>query len=316
MNKTTNWVVFAILCLSMALPVQAATANGLPSKTSYFIEKLNLSIFTFRTSSKIKTLDRYANERVNNIQTVYTAKEFAQIENFAGKYTDLKSTELSLIENEKITGGLLEAVKTATVEQQKTLSVVRDGLEDENIKQNITKVQEDIVNKSRGVISNVENKESADKFVDGVVTVWEDPQGLKGGATYAGGTTAGEATHAYATGTSAGGVNGVVVDGGQAKVVQGSNGDVKIVYAPGTGPSSVTKDDGKKVWVVQGSDGSTTQSSSSTGNVVQGGGGTATENESGNTVVGGGGQGSNNTGGGQNVVGGSSGTGGATVVGQ
>ena len=313
MKKAVVYLVSAVFCLGMALPVYAATGDNLPSKSSYFMENLNLSIFTFRTSSKIKTLDRYATERVNNIQTVYTAKNFDQIGGYVGKYADLKSSELSLIESKKITGELLETAKITTIEQQKTLSIVRDGLNDENIKQNITKVQEDIVNKSRSVITNVENAEIANKFVDGVVTVWEDPQGLKGEANN---TTAGGATHTYAAGTSAGGINGVVVDGGQAKVVQGSNGDVKIVYASGTGPNSVTGDNGKKVWTVQGSNGSTTQSSGSASNVVQGGGGTGTNNQSGNTVIGGGGQGSINTGGGNTVTGGSSGTGGTTVVGQ
>ncbi|MCX6809995.1 MAG: hypothetical protein NTZ65_04620 [Candidatus Berkelbacteria bacterium] len=321
MKKIILAVGILICFISASSAFAASGPNQLPTKITYAQEWLNLNIFTFETTSKIETLDRYAAERVSNIETVYTAKNFDQIGEYASKYADLKSKEFSLIDNKKVTGNLLETVKTTTIEEQKKLSVVRDGLQDNNLKQSITKVQEDIVNKSKNVITNVENKDSASKFVDGVVTVWEDPQGTKGEATYANGTTAGEATHTYAAGTTAGGINGVVVDGGQAKVVEGSNGEVKIIYAPGTGANSVTQDNGKKVWTVQGSNGTTTQSSSSASNVVQGGttgtGTTVIEGSNSNTASGTtGGQSTSNTGGGQVTTGGSQGQGGTTVVGQ
>jgi hypothetical protein len=310
-------MVGLLLCAS---PVLAADEQSqLPTRLTYAIEWLNMNLFTWKAESKVKTLGQYAGKRVDNAKAVFDEKAYDQIEQYANAYNALKARELQIMEQKKLSNSVVEEVKTRTIEQQKTLSIVRDGLESADLKQSVVSIQERVTNRIKNVIESTENKENADKFINQIVTVWEDPQGTKDTTSLANGTTAGEAAHTYAAGTTAGGVNGVIVDGGQGKIVKGTDGEVKIVYAPGTGPSSVTQDSGKKVWTIQNSDGSTSQGSGASGNVIQGGSsgtaGTVIEGTNSGVVTGtSGGQSTNDTGGGQVVNG--NGQGGTTVVGE
>lgn len=305
--------------LFYASSVLAADGQSqLPTKLTYAVEWLDLNLFTWKVESKVTTLDQYAGRRVDNVRAVFDEKAYDQIEQYANAYNDLKARELQIMEQKKLNSSVVEEVKARTIEQQKTLSIVRDGLESADLKQSVVSIQERVTNRIKNVIENTENKESADKFVNQIVTAWEDPQGTKGTTSLANGTTAGEATHTYAAGTTADGVNGVIVDGGQGKVVEGTDGEIKIVYAPGTGPNTTTNG-GKAVWIINNSDGSTSQGSGASGNVIQGGSsgtaGMVIEGTNSGTASGtSGGQSTNDTGGGHVING--SGQGGAIVVGE
>ena len=89
-----------------------------------------------------------------------------------------------------------------------------------------------------------------------------------------------KATRVYADGTSATGNNGVLIDGGQAKITD-ENGTIKIEYATGTGPQIVSGANTTTKWKIKQSDGTVIEDYSSANKVVIG----QTSENSGNTVI-------------------------------
>lgn len=149
------------------------------------------------------------------------------------------------------------------VERQKILSMIRQETNSDEIKQLMTRVQEEAVNQTRATVSKILGDNNATNFQNNITAAWRDPLGEidTGNET---------ATRVYAEGTTGEGVDGVLIDGGEAKITQTKGGNLKIEYAPGTGPGSTTIENGEKRWRIQQSNGTVIESYTAGGQVVIG----------------------------------------------
>lgn len=274
------YIIGGIIGILLLIPVgaKAATDQGqLPTKWTYTREWVNTNLLTWRANAKLSLLVIYATDRASNIVTATNSGAIDKIPDLSNRYIAIETKINSILTSRNLANksALVETIQTSTLNQQQILSEARQKLTDDTAKQSLATIQSSAVNQFKSVVSNVKGQDGVAEYANQVVATWRDP-----GKTVANE----EVTRVYAPGTyeaTTSSNNGVIIDGGQAKVSQGSNGDLKIEYAPGTGPSSVTANDGKKIWKIQQSNGTTIDSYSAASNVVAGG----VSGNSGNVVV-------------------------------
>lgn len=329
MRRKTIFVTLFIFCFGTLVfntAYAADTVTELPGRSTFVIEWINLNILTWKSKSKVIVLNDYATRRVQEIKIASDTNNDNQINNLVQRYSAFQDKINTIMNQKKIQNKatLVDTIRTQAIEQQKILSQVRQNTESEEVKKIIASTQEENVSKTKDLISNINGKDEANSFASQIITAWRDPNNSvkdeKTTRVYAAGT---ESTNNNAN-------NGVIIDGGEAKITQNNTGDLKIEYAPGTGPSSVVGDNGKKIWKIQMSDGTVAESYTTAGRVVIGQSGQTTTNIIVNSVSGGttgtqrviqGDGNSTGTGGVKiegglpGVVGGSSGTGGVKVEG-
>ncbi|MCR4277875.1 MAG: hypothetical protein NUV85_02550 [Candidatus Berkelbacteria bacterium] len=298
-------VVFLALVISILFSSNTYAADGsdkLPTRWTYAHEWVNLNIFTWKSDSKVIVLDKTATTRARNIEAAYKLGETDQVAKLTNRYVTLKNGINLIIEKKKPgdANSLVEKIQTSALEQQKILSKVRQSTEAQDQQETIASTQETTANQTKDDIVSIKDQETADIFADKIVAIWRDPENN---------TQDEKTTRVYAPGTQESGDlnDGVIIDGGEAKISQDTTGDLKIEYAPGTGPSSVTTGEGKKVWKIQMSDGQVVESYSAASNVVIGQADGVAGNIVVNTVSGG-------TGSEKKVVAGGSGGTGTVVV--
>lgn len=259
--KKALLVSLSLLIMSSQIVLAAGGSAKLPTRFDYWKESINYYLLTWKSTSKVIVLDQYAGQRVEIVKTVTENGDLELIKKFGDEYQDLKTRQFNLIKNKNLSQAVVQTAANNTTAQEKELSILRQK-SNQDIKKEVAKIQETVANNQQKLLVQKVNKQVAEDFADQVVTVWRDPQNLtKGDET---------ATRIYAAGTTASGNDGVVIDGGEGKIIEKSNGELKIEYAPGTGPNSVVNTQGKAVWTIQQSDGTTVTSYQAAGQVVIG----------------------------------------------
>ncbi|MCX6810453.1 MAG: hypothetical protein NTY30_01795 [Candidatus Berkelbacteria bacterium] len=301
MKKT---LLILVASLVIFLATSALAANGqskLPTQLTYAKEWINLNLLTWKSESKVKTLDNYATERVANIQTASQSSDDSGVSTMADRYLQLKDKETNIIKTKNISADTINMVVSRELERQKTLSTIRQETKSETVKNQIVKAQEEAVSKTKSAILKKQQDTDVKEFENDIVGAWRDPDGTIDPSNE-------KNTRVYAAGTTGEGINGVLIDSGEAKITQDS-GKLKIEYAPGTGPSSVTSDSGQKKWTIQQSNGTVVENYTSSGWVVVGQSTGVSSNVIVNTVAGG------TSSSAQSVTGSSGGTAGVVIKG-
>lgn len=299
-------ILIAGLMLFLAVPAQAADNQAnLPTWFSYSKEWVVLNLFAWKSDSKLIVLDRYATERVGNIKSASQNGADGNIPELVDRYLRISEKEKKIAQKKNISAEKINMVMERELERQKILSTIRQETQSDSVKNKIVEAQEKAVENTRHVSEKTKDEEEVKNFQDKIVTSWRDPKGEINASEE-------KATRVYAAGTSENGTidDGIIIDGGEAKIVN-ENSQLKIEYAPGTGPSSVTTDSGMKLWKIVQSDGTTIDSYQTATRVVIGQSTGVASNVVVNTVNG-------STGTSANVVvgnGGDGGNGGVTVVG-
>jgi len=262
MKKVLLTLAIGLMVFS-ASPAQATdNQNDLPTWFSYATEWVNLNLFTWKSESKIKVLDDLASKRVDNIQSANEIGSDEDITALADRYLQIKEKESNRIETKNISIETMNMVTTREIERQRILSRIRQESKSEAVRALMVQVQEKTVNQTKSAISKKQQDFDVEEFENNIVGAWRDPDGTIDPGDE-------KNTRVYAAGTTGEGIDGVLIDGGEAKITQDS-GELKIEYAPGTGPSSVTSDSGQKKWTIQQSNGTVIDSYSSSGWVVIG----------------------------------------------
>jgi len=291
------------LMLFTAMPARAADDQAnLPTWFSYSKEWVVLNLFAWKSESKLVVLDRYATERVENIESASKNGADENISELADRYLRISEREKNMVQEKNISEGKINMVMERELERQRILSMIRQETKSENVKNKIVEVQEKVVENAKLVAKKTKNEEDVKKFQDKIIVSWRDPKGEINESEE-------KATRVYAAGTSENGTidDNIIIDGGEAKIVN-ENSQLKIEYAPGTGPSSVTTDSGMKLWKIVQSDGTVIESYQASTRVVVGQSTGVASNIVVNTVNGGNGTSAN-------VIVGSGGNSGVTVVG-
>lgn len=286
----------AIMLVFLAAPALATDNQAkLPTKFTYAKEWISLNLLTWKSESKVKVLDDFATKRVSDIQTASQSADESKISPLTDRYLKIKERETNRIETKNISTDTVNLVVERELERQRILSTIRQETKSEIVKNLISKAQEEAVNRTKSAIEKTQKDEDVKSFQDNVVAAWRDPKSEID-------ENQEKATRVFAEGTTSEGVSGVIIDGGEAKITKGDSGELKIEYAPGTGPSSVVDTNGKKKWTIQQSDGKVVESYTSGSQVVIGQSTGVSSNVIVNTIAGG------TSSSAQNVVGGTNGT--------
>ncbi len=302
MKKALVTIIVGLM-LFTAVPVRAADdQSDSPTWFTYTKEWVVFNVFTWKSESKLVVLDRYATERVGNIEFASQNGADENIPELADRYLRITERERNMVQKRTMSEDKINMVMERELERQRILSTIRQEAKSDDVKNKIADIQEMAVENARLIAKKTKNEDEVKDFQDKIIMSWRDPKGEISASEE-------KNTRVYAAGTSENGtiVDGIIIDGGEAKIVS-QNNQLKIEYAPGTGPSSVTTDGGVKMWKIVQSDGTIIESYQAATRVVVGQSTGVASNIVVNTVSGG-------TGTSANVVVGNSGNGGVTVVG-
>jgi len=190
--------------------------------------------FAFKVENKVAVLEGYAEKRLAIAKDYADKGNNERVQDLMQSYLQIKEKQNDLL-GKTSDGKVLGAVEDRTVEQQKTMEDIKTKINEDG-KQNVVQVQEQVVNQVAGRIVEVNGKEGQTKFFNKVEHVWAPGTGPGGNA----GTT-------FAPGTSGTGSVGTTVEGGGTQFAPGTSGSGQggviikggtIQFAPGTSAGS------------------------------------------------------------------------------
>lgn len=207
-NKKVLLLVLFFLLINFFIPKVSFAANT--PKISFFTiigERIEY-IFAFKAEKKIEVLEKHAEKRLEVAQDLAKEGDGEGVKNQIQDYNDTKEKQDGLLAKIDNPSGMLGKVEERTIDQQKTMEEIKTNVVDQNVKNEIIQVQENVVNQVAKNIVEVNGKEGQTEFFQKVEQVW-------------------------APGTGPGGTAGVVYEGGS-----------KIMFAPGTsgGSPNATQD--------------------------------------------------------------------------
>ena len=203
--KAKILLIVSFLLISFSVPRVAHAANltsvlnsattvvtNIQEKIEYFL--------AFKIENKVQVLEKHADKRLTLAQSYINKKDDQKLQKVIQSYLQIKNKQNDLLRktnNEEILG----AVENKTIEQQKSLEEIKTKI-NELGKQNVVKIQEQVVNQVANKVVEVKGSEGKTEFFEKVEHVW-------------------------APGTGPGGEAGVVYEGGE-----------KLIFAPGTSSGS------------------------------------------------------------------------------
>jgi hypothetical protein len=217
-------ILFLILFISLPTS-KSILAADLSSKSilnnSIFLKiKEKVQYFlTFGSDKKVAVLEKQAENRLNIAQDHADNGNQIEVQNSLQNYLGAKEKQDTLL-NKVDNDNILESVQERTVNQQKVMEEIKTKV-DKDAKQEIIRIQEQVVNQVAQRVIEVNGKEGQTEFFNKVEHVWAPGTGPggEGGVVYEGG-----ARHQYAPGTSAGS-GGIVIEGGEMKFATGASMD-------------------------------------------------------------------------------------------
>jgi hypothetical protein len=126
--------------------------------------------FAFRVENKVAVLEKHAEKRLIMAQDYANEGNNEKIENLLQNYLQIKEKQNSLLgkTNDEDALGL---VTERTVEQQKTIEEIKTNINEEG-KQNVIQVQEQVANQVAKHVIDVNGPEGATEFLNDVAHVW------------------------------------------------------------------------------------------------------------------------------------------------
>ncbi len=243
-------VALFFFCFSLFIPKTSQAFDLQETLTSEdsIIMKVQEGIeyfFAFRVENKVAVLEKQAEKRLVMAQTYAEEGNNEKVQNLLQNYLQIKERQNDLL-GKTNNGEALGEVAERTIEQQKTMEEIKTKINDDG-KQNVVQVQEQVVNQVAERIVVVNGTEGQTEFFNKVEHVWAPGTGPGGtaGVVYEGGSKL-----MFAPGTSGGGAagsdiktvevktGGVVEEGLPPGVTRGDGGTAVDSLAPGTTNSS------------------------------------------------------------------------------
>lgn len=236
---------FFSFCLLVPRTSKAVGLQGMLASGNSIVVKVQEGIeyfFAFGTGNKVAVLEKRAEKRLNSAQNYADSGDDQMVQNLLQNYLQVKNQQDGLLAKTD-DKNVIDGVGERTIEQQKTMEGIKNKI-DENGKEGVIDVQEQVVNQVAKRIIVANGKEGQTEFFNKVEHIWAPGTGPGGeaGTTFAPGTSGvgsggvtikGGGTQ-YAPGTSAGGSGGVVIEGGEMKFATGTSmsgpgADIKTV---------------------------------------------------------------------------------------
>jgi hypothetical protein len=224
-----------VLLLVSPQTSHAASANIFSSPDSFVVKAVETVeyFFAFKVEQKVQVLEKHAEKRLLMAQDYIEEKDNQGIENMIQNYQQIKERQNNLLGKTE-DGDVLGTVAHQTVQQQRVMEEIKTGT-DEDTKQKVIRVQEQVVNQVAKRVIDANGPEGATEFLNEVVHVWAPGTGPGGGEA---GVVIEGGQMRFAPGTSGGGSGGADIKtieiktggGGENTVEGGSGGGL----APGT----------------------------------------------------------------------------------
>jgi hypothetical protein len=211
--------------------------------------------FAFKVENKVSVLEKQAEKRLSLAQDYAEDGNNERVKDLMRDYLQIKEKQDNLL-GKTSDGKVLGGVEDRTIEQQKTMEEIKTKI-DEDGKQNVINVQEQVVNQvaERVVVTN--GTVGQTEFLNRVEHIWAPGTGPGGtaGVVYEGGSKL-----MFAPGTSAGGTSGadiktveiktggVVEDDLPPGVTRGDAGTAVDRLAPGT--TNSLEGGGSDTWTI------------------------------------------------------------------
>lgn len=229
-NKGRLIILPIILFSFIFLPssVGAASQSTSPPSTNSLVERIKEKVeylFAFKVENKVEVLEKHAEKRLVEAQNNVDQKNNTGVVNSLQGYLDIKGKQDQLLAKSE-SGDVLGAVEERTIDQQRTMEEIKAGVDDE-VKQEVVRVQEQVVNQVAQRVVVVNGPEGQNEFFQKVEHVWAPGTGPGGGEA---GVVIEGGTMQFAPGTSAGGESQpdiqqhVVIEGGGQNGNQNGNG--------------------------------------------------------------------------------------------
>ncbi|MDD4938417.1 MAG: DUF5667 domain-containing protein [Candidatus Shapirobacteria bacterium] len=209
---------FIFLTPKIAKAADSSSKSILDNSVFLKIKETVQYFFTFGTDKKVTLLEKQAENRLNIAQDYADNGDQTKVQNSLQNYLQTKEKQDNLLDKVN-DSAVLDVVQERTVTQQKTMEEIKMKV-DEDTKQEIIQVQEQVVNQVAQRVVVINGPEGQTEFFNKVEHVWAPGTGPGGeaGVVYEGGSKI-----MFAPGTSAGGESGVKYEGGAGQQ-----------YAPGT----------------------------------------------------------------------------------
>ena len=180
--------------------------------------------FAFGIEKKVEVLEKHAEKRLVRAEGYAEDENNEKVQKMVQNYLQIKERQNNLL-GKTDDGDVLGAVTQRTIDQQKTIEVIKTKI-DVEVKQQVIQVREKVVNQVAQRVIDVDGSDGATEFFQKVEHVWAPGTGPGGGES---GVVIEGGTMQFAPGTSAGGESGadtqnVVVESGG-----GSGGEGKTV---------------------------------------------------------------------------------------
>jgi len=158
--------------------------------------------FAFKVENKVAVLEKQAEKRLVMAQGYAEKGNNERVQSLMQNYLQIKEKQNDLL-GKTSDGKVLSTVEERTVEQQKTMEEIKTKINEVG-KQNVVKIQEQVVNQVAEKVVGVKGAEGQAEFFNKVEHVWAPGTGPGGeaGVMYEGGGKL-----IFAPGTSSGGGN-------------------------------------------------------------------------------------------------------------
>jgi hypothetical protein len=252
---------FFSICLLVPKTSKAVDLQEALTSENSIIVKIQEGVeyfFAFRIENKVQVLEKQAEKRLVMAQGYADKGNNDRVQNLLQNYLQIKERQDNLLG--KINNGeVLGAVEERTIEQQKTMEEIKTKINEDG-KQNVIQVQEQVVNQVAQRVVEVNGTEGQTQFLNEVAHVWAPgtgPGGGEAGVVYEGGGKL-----IFAPGTSGGGsatndiktveikTGGVVEEGLPPGVTRGDGGTAVDSLAPGTTNSSEGGGNDSGTWTI------------------------------------------------------------------
>lgn len=194
-------IAFVFITPKQTYAVSLSEILSSPSSVIVKVQEGFEYFFAFRNENKVKLLEKHAEKRLVKAQGYIEEGNHEKVQNMIQNYQQIKERQNNLLEKMD-SEEVLDIVTERTIEQQKTMEVIKTGI-DENTKENVVQVQEQVVNQVAKRVVEVSGQEKATGFLNEVVHVWAPgtgPGNGEAGVIYEGGSKL-----IFAPGTSGGG---------------------------------------------------------------------------------------------------------------
>jgi hypothetical protein len=175
MNIKNVFLLIFFFSLSLFVPrvSQALDLQQVFTSEDSIVVKVQEGIeyfFAFRVENKVAVLEKHAEKRLIMAQDYANEGNNEKIENLLQNYLQIKEKQNSLLgkTNDEDALGL---VTERTVEQQKTIEEIKTNINEEG-KQNVIQVQEQVANQVAKHVIDVNGPEGATEFLNDVAHVW------------------------------------------------------------------------------------------------------------------------------------------------